>query len=193
MFSYFRKIFITMLKPNIGQGDEGKTFLFGTGKKIFKDDIQFEVLGKLDELNSFVGYARGLVHDKKVKNLLEIVQNDLFNAQANVAVEKGYKTSFIPEFSTDKIKALEDSILNFSKGLPELKNFILPGGSEAAPILHICRALTRTVERKMVSLSKKYKVNKNVQAYINRLSDAFFTLARYINYKNKEKDILWKK
>ncbi|MDX1608007.1 MAG: cob(I)yrinic acid a,c-diamide adenosyltransferase [Candidatus Spechtbacterales bacterium] len=181
-----------MPKPNQGQGDSGKSQLFGSGKKFSKDAPQFEALGALDELNTFIGYTRSICGQKEISSILENIQNDIFTCQANLALEPDYKTDYIPEFKKERIKWLEEKILKYEKKLPELKNFILPGGTETASLMHICRAKTRTAERKIVKLSKKEKVDPIVQAYINRLSDVFFIFARYINLKSGRQDTIWK-
>jgi cob(I)alamin adenosyltransferase len=194
-----------MPKPNQGQGDSGKSFVFGSGKKFYKDSAQFEALGRLDELNCFIGFARSICQHRArtpkeakiqkelllIDSTLQTIQNDLFLAQANLSVEPGYKTDYIPKFKKEKVEFLERQIVKLEKNLPELKNFILPGGSSLSAVLHICRAKSRTAERAIVVLHKQHIINMDVQAYVNRLSDVFFVLARYICRKEGVGDVVW--
>lgn len=174
------------MKPNIGQGDRGSTNLFYNENKISKDDINFEVLGSLDELNSFIGFTKSLSSDKELHKLLENVQSSLFEIQSIIASRNSY------EFNENKIEWLETVLQKYEKNLEELKNFILPGGSQQASALHVCRTLTRRVERALVSLAKTREVNPYTLSYINRLSDVFFTLTRWLNQKENYKETIWK-
>ena len=180
-----------MPKPNIGQGDDGKSVLFGTGEKFSKDNIQFEALGTLDELNSNIGYACSIYADADVKELLLTIERHLFTIQAHIGVEQGYATDKVPEFSRTYVEFLEDSIRQYEQGLPELSNFILPTGTPQAAYLHICRTITRRLERRLVELSRTMEYNEHIRPYINRLADVFFALARFSNYQAREKDRVW--
>lgn len=180
-----------MPKPNQGQGDSGESHLFGSGKKFPKDAPQFEALGALDELNTYAGYARAICEDSKIKEILKTIQNDLFTCQANLALEPGYKSDYIPKLKKGRVEWLEEKIQKFEKDLPKLENFILPGGTKLAAVLHICRAKARTAERKIVAFSKEQGAEPAVQAYINRLSDVFFILARYSSQKEGRGDSVW--
>ena len=180
-----------MPKPNIGQGDDGKSVLFGTGEKFPKDNIQFEALGTLDELNSHIGYACSIYADKSVKELLLTIERHLFTIQAHIGVQQGYKTDKVPAFLEEYVVFLEDSIRQYEQDLPELSNFILPTGTPQAAYLHICRTLTRRLERRLVELSRNMEYNEFIRPYINRLADVFFALARFSNYQAREKDRIW--
>lgn len=166
-------------------GDKGKTSLLG-GKRIFKDNKIVNAYGNLDELNSFIGL---LVTKDENKDLIEIQKNIFLISSYIADVEKKY----ITEETVNKINVsyLEKRIDALSTELPELKNFILPGGSEKASLAHICRTITRRCERNLVTLQKKEVMSEKVIEYINRLSDYFFTLARYYNYKENIKETIW--
>ena len=124
-------------------GDKGDTGLFGTDKRVSKADLRIEVNGEVDELQSFVGLVRAVAKekgDKKTNDLLKQVQEDLFILSADVASPSETKISRISE---DHVKWLEQNIDTIGKELPALKNFIFPGGSRLAALLHICRTIAR--------------------------------------------------
>ncbi|MEX0916494.1 MAG: cob(I)yrinic acid a,c-diamide adenosyltransferase [Candidatus Spechtbacterales bacterium] len=182
-----------MPKPNIGQGDGGESFLFGSGKRFPKDSVQFEVLGTLDELNSAIGYSRALSSTASTKKLLGTIQEHLFEAQSVVGTEPGYEQDKrLPRFPVSRITFLERAIATLEKEAPPLQHFILPGGTHEAAWVHVCRALARRAERRLVTLSREKKINPNVRAYINRLSDVFFVLARVVNAREGIVDTEWK-
>jgi cob(I)alamin adenosyltransferase len=182
-----------MPKPNIGQGDNGEAFLFGSGKRFPKDSAQFEAVGTVDELNSAIGYARFLCESSPLARELEHIQQMLFAVQAHVGTEYGYeKDTRIPKLTKRHITQLERTLVRYEKGLPPLRNFLLPGGSEAAAALHLCRTVARRAERRMVTLSREKSVNPYARAYINRLSDAFFVFARRVNQDSGSAETIWK-
>lgn len=181
------------MKPNIGQGDKGMTFVFGSGKRIRKDHVQIEALGALDELNSFIGFARAIDDNKEINQLLTEIQRNLFVAGAVLATEKGYeKHKMIPLFTKKTVVLLEEMLQKYEKNLPELKNFILPSGTSQAAALHVCRSLARTAERRVVTFSRKRKINPHVMAYLNRLSDLFLAMARHANQQAGRDETIWK-
>ncbi len=178
-----------MPKPKIGQGDNGKAFLFGSGQKFLKSSIQFEALGSLDELTSHIGFARSLCEDKKIDNFLEGVQKNILIILANIGTEKGYeKDDRIPRLQQKDIDDLLFYIKQYEESLPVLNVFILPSGTQFASYIHICRSFTRRAERKCVLLKEKKEFDELILKYINRLSDVFFALARYINYSKGIED-----
>lgn len=182
-----------MPKPNIGQGDRGEAFLFGSGKRFPKDNAQFEALGTLDELNSALGYARTLASDRGTLKLLATIQTHLFEAQSVAGTEQGYeKDPRVPIFSTARVRFLERSVVALEKEAPPLQNFILPGGTPLAAWLHVCRTLARRAERRLVTLSQQKDLNPAVRAYVNRLSDVLFALARAENARSGEEEMTWK-
>ena len=172
-----------MAKPNIGQGDAGKSFLFGSGKKIEKDNLQFDALGALDELNSNIGVARSVCDDEEIGNFLKGVQQNLLIILGNIGTEEGYEEDErIKKLKQDEVDALLDSIKKHEASLPILTSFILPSGTQLSAYLHICRVFTRRAERRCVALRQQKKFDDTILQYLNRLSDVFFALARYVNH-----------
>lgn len=168
-------------------GDDGKTNLFG-GQRLSKSDTLFEVLGNLDELNASLGFLSSF-QLREIKETLLQIQNDLFHMGAQVAS---------PSFDDEKLKYfaqqtihLENQIDKLDSELPELKNFILPGGTQEASYLHLSRVLCRQAERSLVKILLKPQDSSLLQ-YLNRLSDLLFVMARYVNYKTGVDDLIWK-
>lgn len=164
-------------------GDKGRTSL-ATGQRVSKSDVRLEAYGTADELNSFVGLLRSLVArsegdwTKQVDLQLNWVQNRLFDLGAILAATEMSLTE-------DAVGQLEEWIDEMQTGLPELRAFILPGGSEAVAMCHVCRTIARRLERHMVSMSQgdrkeKYVMDDEVMKFVNRLSDYCFVLARFI-------------
>ena len=169
-------------------GDKGSTQL-GNGKRVEKNSLRVDAYGSVDEANAAIGLSI-LRTNTKIKKILQIIQNDLFDLGADLCIpdKKNIKKLKI---TNDRVDFLEKEIDGFNKELASLNSFILPGGSESSTYLHIARTITRRAERKVVALSKKEKINSVTIIYLNRLSDLLFVLARYTNSKGK-KDILWK-
>ena len=172
-------------------GDKGKTALH-TGKTVSKGSSRVEAYGNLDELNSFLGVVVSQIKDKKIKEELLEIQSDLFQIGASLAGpgEKDHKT--LGENLKKRVTEFEKEIDILTKKMPKLKNFILPGG-ETGSLLHYARTVARRAERRTVNLAEKEVVLSEILIYINRLSDLLFTFARYINYKEKQKEIIWLK
>ncbi len=169
-------------------GDKGSTQL-GDGKMVNKDSLRVDAYGSVDEANATIGLSI-LRTNIKIKKILKIVQNDLFDLGADLCIPDKKNTQKL-KITKDRVDYIEEKIDNFNKELSSLNSFILPGGSESSSYLHIARTVTRRAERKTVALSKKEKINPITIIYLNRLSDLLFVLARYTNNKGK-KDILWK-
>lgn len=164
-------------------GDAGET---GTadGKRLSKDDSLIHAQGDIDELNSFIGLLASKLDDSKLQALLNRIQHDLFDIGAELSMSQQYIT-------TDKVDFLEQQLDYFNADLPPLKEFILPGGGEAACLCHIARAVCRRVERGLVKLHKQQALGAELLAYINRLSDFLFVLARIITRHTGEKEVYW--
>jgi cob(I)alamin adenosyltransferase len=175
-------------------GDGGETSLFG-GARVSKNSKRIETYGTVDELNSFIGLAITEVNDSAVKELLLKIQNQLFIVGSDLAAPKTNKTSrFKIQRVTPKFyKDIEKAIDHFDSRLDSLKNFILPGGSKSASLLHICRTVSRRAERRVVALNDTVKIGNNIIIFLNRLSDLFFVLARFENKISKHPDIKWNK
>ncbi|MCL7401343.1 MAG: cob(I)yrinic acid a,c-diamide adenosyltransferase [Thaumarchaeota archaeon] len=172
-----------------GRGDTGETYLL-TGEKVWKDDPRLEVIGGLDELSSIIGLAKSFIEDEDTCRILEAIQGHLFTI--------GYRIQFTSESLEDingeiknSLEDLESWVKDYESKLPILKKFILPGGHESAAILHVARAITRRVERRIITLSRREPIQSEILAYINRLSTLLFLLARYMNLKRGYKEKEW--
>ena len=170
------------------KGDDGTTSLL-SGKRISKTSSEIKSVGILDELNSFIGLLRS---ETNIANeLLEEVQWCLFNAGSIVINDNNLS---LPEVTENDIKLLEDYMDSMSKELPELKNFILPKGNKAVSTTHICRTIARRAEIQVLecnSLENYVRLNL-ITVYLNRLSDYFFVLARYIGHREEVGETIWK-
>jgi len=169
-------------------GDKGKTSLYG-GKTVSKGSLRIDAYGSLDELNSAIGVVLSGIKEPGIKKELLLIQNDLFAIGASLA--SSIENKKLEEYLKKRVKDFEKQIDSFSKKLPELMNFILPGGGKVGSSLHLARTVCRRSERRVVELSEKEDINKETLIYINRLSDLLFTFARFINYKDKKKEIIW--
>jgi cob(I)alamin adenosyltransferase len=180
-------------------GDKGKTKLVD-GTCVEKFDPRVEAYGCVDELNSQIGLARSLIsqHIRKVDLIsldqpLEIIQNQLFSVGSLLATEDIAVFQKLPQISMQHIEQLEKWIDQYNDPLPELKNFILPGGDFLASQLHVCRTACRRSERRSTEIFSKGDHYQDVLIYLNRLSDLFFVLARWVNFKTDFSEIIWKK
>ncbi|MBU2632804.1 cob(I)yrinic acid a,c-diamide adenosyltransferase [Patescibacteria group bacterium] len=171
------------------KGDKGKTSL-RDGKKVFKNNQRVDAYGTVDELNTGLGVVLTTTKDNFIKNSLISIQNDLFEIGAKLANPKD-KTKEFGEYFKKQTLQIEKEIDKMTKAMPELKNFILPGGGEVGAKLHLARTIARRAERKIVTLSQKEKIEEEILIYFNRLSDYLFTLARFANFKDKKKEIIW--
>ena len=174
-------------------GDKGETFLVG-GLKVAKHSLRPDAFGEVDELNSIIGIVRTYIcKDKQsgLNDILEKIQNELFDLGADLATPENSKNSDkILRITSSQVKRLENEIDKFNKDLNELKSFVLPGGSKLSSWLHLARTSTRRAERKITKLASEEGINNEVIIYINRLSDLLFVMARYCN-DNGKADILW--
>ncbi|MFB6208110.1 MAG: cob(I)yrinic acid a,c-diamide adenosyltransferase [Candidatus Nanohaloarchaea archaeon] len=155
------------------RGDEGRTDLF-SGERVSKDSRRIKAIGSVDELNSLVGLAATKAERKKDK--LEKIQNDLHVLQAELADRDHQK-----QVDQENIDLLEDWIDSMREESPELTNFVLAGGTESAAFLDLARSVARRTERNVVALDSQEELRGEVLAYVNRLSDLFFTMARHEN------------
>lgn len=176
-----------------GGGDEGDTGL-GGGQRVSKDALRIEACGTVDELNSLIGLAiaRGLAVE--VDEDLRTVQNDLFDLGADLAVLQEDKPGTgACGIESGHVTRLEVKIDALGEKLGPLEEFILPGGSVGAATLHLARTVCRRAERVVVSLSKEEPVGGQVIAYLNRLSDLLFMLARMQNRSAGRGETAWEK
>lgn len=175
-------------------GDNGETSLFG-GKRVHKCEELVEVYGSVDELNSWIGLVACHITDNDTKNFLLDIQSDLFTIGGILAGWQGKMDEL-----RICVEDMEFRIDVIDKKLPQLNNFILPGGTQIASYTHIARSVTRRVERQVVSLKIHHKekiihlseeeVGKIIQ-YLNRLSDLLFELARFINSDAGVEEVTW--
>lgn len=172
-------------------GDKGKTSLYG-GKTVSKGSIRVEAYGNLDELNSFLGIVITDFNDKKIKEEILKIQNDLFEIGSTIASASSAQDKKLSEYLKQRVEDFEKQIDDLTKKLPELENFILPGGSINGSRLHFARTIARRAERRMVGLSEEEMVLAEVLVYLNRLSDLLFMYARFINNEDNKKEIIWK-
>lgn len=170
-------------------GDKGKTSLY-QGKRVWKSSPRIEAIGSVDELNSLVGVVLAQIKSSKFgvqSSELVRIQNDLFEIGAKLANPSSKLINL-----ENRVKDFEKIIDELTGKLPQLNNFILPGGSLTGSHLHLARTVSRRAERRIVELSQQEKVQPEIITYINRLSDLLFMFARYINYSEKKKEIAWK-
>lgn len=172
-------------------GDKGTTALYG-GKRLSKGDLKIEAYGTIDELNSFIGLTAAYLEEKEYHDLLIDIQSRLFDIGTHLAAETGKKNLILPEIPEAKITLLENYIDKMNEHLPELKFFILPGGSQAAATAHIARTVCRRAERCVVRLADQDEVPPIIIQYLNRLSDFLFVLARKFAKDANEQEIIWK-
>ena len=176
-------------------GDDGGTALFGGGR-VRKDDRRVEAYGTVDELNSVVGWCVTQLADDRIRARLELVQHDLFTLGAELATppaREGRARPDTPTLPVDRIGAMEEWMDEAERELPELRAFVLPGGSTGAAALHVARTVCRRAERAVVRLADGEHVEGDVIRYLNRLSDLLFVLARLDNVRSGREDVLWRK
>lgn len=178
----------TKVKIYTRTGDKGKTSLFD-GKRVLKSDRKVETYGTIDELNSAIGAASAFIKVRTVNKELEEIQNDLLEIGSSLAVS----TTLPVDQLKDRPQEFEKLIDKLTKQLPPLNQFILPGGGKGGAILHVARAICRRAERNVVGLNKTEQIDETIIIYLNRLSDLLFTMARFVNYKEKQKEKIWRK
>jgi cob(I)alamin adenosyltransferase len=172
-------------------GDDGTTGLIG-GSRVKKHNIRLESYGTIDELNSYIGVIRSMQTDPHTDQVLEIIQNKLFVIGANLATDESINLikKQLPCKKAD-IELLENEMDDMSKSLPELRNFILPGGSQVSSFCHVARTVCRRAERHMVELAESKEVAPLLIKFVNRLSDYLFVLSRKLNLDQNTPEILW--
>jgi len=169
-------------------GDAGETSL-GDGARVPKSDARIMAMGSVDEANAAIGLAR--IHtDGDADAMLGRIQNDLFDLGADLCVPEGPAAEGRLRVATSQVERLEREIDAMNADLEPLNSFVLPGGVPAAAALHLARTVARRAEREMVALNAREAINPEAIAYINRLSDHLFVLARFLNDRGK-RDVLW--
>lgn len=172
-------------------GDKGSTSLLG-GTKLLKSDLRIEAYGTVDELNSYIGLCRDMINDGgSVKILLE-VQDRLFIVGSLLATDPGKEIKMeLPVLHESDIQILEKEIDRMDSLLPEMRNFILPGGHVTISQIHIARCVCRRAERCCVRIGSGSEVDDIILKYLNRLSDYLFILSRFIGDQLKVDEIPW--
>ena len=170
-------------------GDAGETSL-GTGDMVSKDHPRIDAYGTVDELNSNLGIIVRLIPDDYGKELILLIQNDLFDLGADLCVPISESEGVRLRMQSAQWERLEREIDRYNESLAPLNSFVLPGGSELSCWLHIARTVCRRSERYVVHLGRMEKINQDAIIYLNRLSDLLFVMSRIYN-NNGKSDILW--
>ena len=194
-----------MIKIYTKTGDKGETSLFG-GKRVGKSCLEMQIIGEIDELNASLGVAvaflkypspspkrGGIKGGVSLVTAIQNIQRDLFKIGAELASLQTTLVDRVEKIDKDRISDMEKMIDEFWARLPELKNFILPGGNLASAHLHLARAVCRRAERQLVEFSKKISMRPEINMYLNRLSDFLFAAARWVNFKSGEEEKKFKK
>ncbi len=166
-------------------GDNGTTGL-GNNQRVSKNSLRVHAMGEVDELNSHIGVLLCEDMPVAVRELLVEVQHQLFNLGGELS---------IPGFELLKAEALlvlDQALEDHNESLPKLQEFILPAGTRAAALAHVCRTVARRAERHVVALGQEEALNETPRQYLNRLSDLMFVLARVLNRMNGGDDVYWK-
>lgn len=171
-------------------GDEGLTSLIG-GTRVPKYDLRIESYGTVDELNSYIGMIRDHDIDIKQKDVLKEIQDRLFTIGAALASDPEKSKMKIPDLHLSDITFLENQIDEMNLVLPELKHFILPGGSPVVSFCHVSRCVCRRAERIIVHLKAESFVEEKIVVYLNRLSDYLFVLARKLCFDRNVPENQW--
>lgn len=171
-------------------GDKGTTSLVG-GMRVPKSHVRLDAYGTIDELNSFVGLLICQITEEEVLKVLSFIQHKLFTVGSYLATETEAIAPKAASIITDEnITLLEKEMDRMDSELPAIRQFVLPGGNEAAARAHICRSVARRAERCIYRVKDEYPVENNIMIFVNRLSDYFFILARRECNKTG-KEIFW--
>jgi len=164
-------------------GDAGETGK-ADGTRLSKADILMHAQGDVDELNCFLGLLAAKNDAAELNALINKIQHDLFNMGAELSLSQ-------PVITGTDVEYLEQQLDHYNADLPPLKEFILPGGGELASLCHVARAVCRRVERSLVALHSDRQIGNDMLAYINRLSDLLFVLARVLTRNAGEDEVYW--
>jgi cob(I)alamin adenosyltransferase len=177
------------MKLSTKTGDGGKTGLIG-GQRVSKDDARVASYGEVDELNATLGLVVAALADDAWCADLHAIQSDLFTLGAQLAVSDGAEPHL--RIAQARIDRLDKLLHEISATLPELTNFVLPGGTELAARLHLARTVCRRAERGIVALAQRTTIDPMVIVYLNRLSDLLFAYALAANHRAGVDDIVWR-
>ena len=165
-------------------GDDGSTGL-GDGSRIAKDSLRVEAYGTVDEANSCIGLVLATDMPEDIRTLLTVVQHQLFDLGGELCIP-GHAA-----IDDEDVERLEQHLDRYNDDLPPLKDFILPGGGEAAARCHVARTVVRRAERETVALSRVEAVRPQAIRYLNRLSDLLFVLSRVLARASGHGEVLW--
>ncbi|KVR35041.1 cobalamin adenosyltransferase [Burkholderia ubonensis] len=167
-------------------GDDGTTGL-GDGRRVGKDDVRIAAIGDVDELNSTLGVLLAETLPDDVRAALVTIQHDLFDLGGELCIP-GHTV-----LGDAHLARLDQWLADYNATLPPLKEFILPAGSRAAALAHVCRTVCRRAERAIVALGRVEALQETPRRYVNRLSDLLFVLARVLNHADGGADVLWER
>ena len=170
-------------------GDGGETRLVG-GQKVPKDSPRIAAYGTVDELNAAVGIVLAGETPEPIRDALLRVQNELFDLGADLSVPVTENARL--RVTQEQVDRIEDDCDRFNAALPELRSFVLPGGTEAAARLHVARTICRRAEREALAAAGAHEINPRAVVYLNRLSDLLFILARAANADAGHEEPLWR-
>lgn len=179
-------------------GDQGQTRLVG-GSTVEKDNGRIDTYGTIDELNSHIGLSLSSLPDnegfRELRTDLTLIQHHLFDLGSHLACEKDEIRKRLPPFPETHTQWLESRIDHMTQELPPLKEFILPGGHIGSCHLHLCRTVCRRSERLLVRFQRTspHSIQSIGIQYLNRLSDYFFTTARFVNHRCQIPETTWQK
>ena len=166
-------------------GDDGTTGL-GDGSRVGKDSARIHAMGDVDELNSHLGLLLCEDMPPTLRDELVAIQHDLFDLGGEICIP-GYQL-----IKEEHVLQLDALLGKYNADLPALSEFILPAGSRAASLAHVCRTICRRAERQLVALAGSETINAHPRQYLNRLSDLLFVLSRVLNRFAGGSDVLWR-
>jgi len=166
-------------------GDNGTTGL-GDNQRVSKNSLRVHAMGEVDELNSNIGVLLCETLPTDVRELLVEIQHQLFNLGGELSIP-GFEL-----LKGEAVLALDEALARHNEQLPRLQEFILPAGTRAAALAHVCRTVARRAERAVVALGNEEAIKDAPRQYLNRLSDLMFVLARVLNRMNGGDDVYWK-
>ena len=170
-------------------GDTGETSL-GDASRVSKLDSRIAAYGTVDELNAHIGLVVADDCPDEIRAVLQRVQNELFDVGADLAVPLAHEGRL--RATQEQVDALESDCDRFNAELPELRSFVLPGGTKAAAHLHVARTVCRRAERAALAAAGEHPLDPLALVYLNRLSDLLFVLARAANASAGRDEPLWK-
>jgi cob(I)alamin adenosyltransferase len=179
-----------MAKIYTKTGDQGSTSLVA-GTRLSKAHIRIEAYGSVDELNAHIGLLADMGSESVWKLILNDIQHELFVLGSQLANDAEEMKKHLPSLNQEIVGTLENEIDKYTKILPELKHFILPGGMLAVSQAHICRTVCRRAEREVIKLSETESVDLQIIVFLNRLSDYLFVLSRFIAFENNVPEKIW--